>query len=105
MLPNYQGLNNFRYYKTSIHGAKSGKLSGKRVAIKDSVCVAGVPMMAGSALMEGYVPEIDATLVTRILDEGKDGGTVLFILKQVSRERFINAWWATFQQHVTTLPT
>ena len=30
----------------------------------------GVPMMNGSATMEGYIPEIDATLVTRILDAG-----------------------------------
>jgi amidase len=34
------------------------------------VAVAGVPMMAGSAVMEGFVPSIDATIVTRMLDEG-----------------------------------
>jgi amidase len=27
-------------------------------------------MMNGSALLEGYVPELDATVVTRILDAG-----------------------------------
>ena len=32
--------------------------------------LAGVPMMNGSATLEGYIPEIDATLVTRILDAG-----------------------------------
>jgi Amidase/Histidine kinase/GAF domain len=32
--------------------------------------VAGVPMMNGSQLLEGYVPEIDATVVTRILEAG-----------------------------------
>src|SRR5207244_4439384 len=52
------------------HGAPEGKLSGKRLAIKDNVCVAGVPLMSGSRLLEGYVPELDATIVTRILDAG-----------------------------------
>src|SRR5437667_658308 len=58
------------YQKCSIKGASSGILSGKRIAIKDNVCVAGVPMMNGSSVLEGYVPEFDATIVTRILDAG-----------------------------------
>jgi len=58
------------YQKCSIQGAASGPLAGKRIAIKDNVCVAGVPMMNGSSLLEGYVPEFDATIVTRILDAG-----------------------------------
>lgn len=58
------------YYKTDIKGAMDGPLRGKRIALKDTVCVAGVPMMNGSSIVEGYVPEIDATIVTRILDAG-----------------------------------
>lgn len=58
--------------KTRIAGAASGKLKGKRVAIKDNVCVAGVPMMNGASILEGYVPEIDATIVTRLLDHGAE---------------------------------
>ena len=58
------------YYKTSIKGAASGPLCTKTIAIKDNVCVAGVPMMNGTAVLEGYVPESDATVVTRILDAG-----------------------------------
>ncbi len=58
------------YQKCSIKGASSGILAGKRIAIKDNVCVAGVPMMNGSAALEGYTPEFDATIVTRILDAG-----------------------------------
>jgi amidase len=61
------------YWKTDIRGSQEGLLSGKRVAIKDNICVAGVPMMNGSQLLEGYVPDVDATVVTRILDHG---GTV-----------------------------
>jgi amidase len=40
------------------------------VAVKDSVCVAGVQMMNGAAPLEGYVPDVDATVVTRLLDAG-----------------------------------
>src|SRR5689334_23311747 len=58
------------YQKCSIKGASGGILAGKRIAIKDNVCVAGVPMMNGSSALEGYVPEFDATIVTRILDAG-----------------------------------
>ena len=53
-----------------VVGAPSGKLAGKRIGIKDNIGVAGVPMTCGSSVMEGYVPERDATLVARILDAG-----------------------------------
>ncbi|MBX6368631.1 MAG: amidase [Rhodospirillales bacterium] len=58
------------YWKCSIKGAETGPLAGKKVAVKDNVCVAGVPMMNGSSVLEGYVPDVDATIVTRILDAG-----------------------------------
>ncbi|KAL3857309.1 hypothetical protein ACJMK2_011990 [Sinanodonta woodiana] len=58
------------YWRCDIKGAESGKLSGKTIAIKDNVAVAGVPMMNGSKILEGYVPEIDATIISRILDAG-----------------------------------
>ena len=38
------------------------------------MCLAGVPMMNGASTLEGYVPDVDATIVTRILDAG---GTIL----------------------------
>jgi amidase len=62
------------YWKSQISGAAGGPLAGKTVAIKDNVCFAGVPMMNGTVTLEGYVPEADATIVTRILDAG---GTIL----------------------------
>lgn len=58
------------YYRTEVRGAPDGPLRGRRIALKDTVCLAGVPMMNGSSIMEGYVPEIDATIVTRILEAG-----------------------------------
>src|ERR671933_2027119 len=58
------------YWKCSIKGADSGLLAGKRIAMKDNICVAGIPLMNGSATVEGYIPEFDATVTTRILDAG-----------------------------------
>lgn len=54
----------------AVKGAASGKLKGKRIALKDNIMLAGVPMMNASATLEGYVPDFDATIVTRMLDEG-----------------------------------
>ena len=56
------------YVKTEVKGAPRGKLKGKRIALKDTICLAGVPMMDGASVLEGYLPETDATVVTRILD-------------------------------------
>ena len=56
--------------KVSITGSKEGILSGKQVVLKDNICLAGVPMMNGSSTLQGYVPDIDATVVTRILKAG-----------------------------------
>ncbi|XP_028403579.1 uncharacterized protein LOC114526244 [Dendronephthya gigantea] len=58
------------YWKCDISGAPEGKLLGKTIAMKDNIPVAGIPMMNGSQLLEGYIPDIDATVVTRVLDEG-----------------------------------
>src|SRR5688500_17084439 len=58
------------YYKSEVHGAPTGKLRGKRVALKDNVCLAGEPMMNGASTLEAYVPDVDATIVTRVLAAG-----------------------------------
>lgn len=60
------------YVTTSIKGASTGPLAGKKIVIKDNVCVAGVPMMNGTIVMEGFVPDTDATVVTRLLDAGAE---------------------------------
>jgi amidase len=62
------------YIKTTVSGAVSGKLKGKKVVLKDNICLAGVPMMNGASTLEGYVPDVDATVATRILDSG---GTIV----------------------------
>ncbi len=55
-----------------LKGASSGKLAGKRFGLKNNVCVAGMPMQCGSLLLDGYVADTDATIVTRLLDEGAE---------------------------------
>src|SRR3984885_15728753 len=45
---------------TEIAGAAGGPLAGKRIAVKDCICVAGVPTMKGSGAIEGLGPWIDA---------------------------------------------
>ena len=60
--------------KSEVKGAPYGPLAGKRVVLKDNICLAGVPMMNGASTLEGYVPDVDATVVTRILDAG---GTIV----------------------------
>jgi amidase len=57
-------------WMTEIEGAADGPLKGRRVGIKDNIAVAGVPMRNGSALLSDFVPDEDATVVTRILDAG-----------------------------------
>ncbi len=62
------------YVKTTVTGKPDGKLSGLTVALKDNICLAGVPMMNGSSTLRGYTPDVDATVATRVLDAG---GTIL----------------------------
>ncbi|WP_434451881.1 amidase family protein [Lentzea sp. E54] len=47
-----------------------GLLSGAGIAVKDCMAVAGVPMTAGSSLLQGFVPDRDSTVVRRLLDAG-----------------------------------
>ncbi len=58
------------YVKSEIKGAAEGPLTGKTIAVKDNVQVAGVPMRNGASTLEGFTPNLDATIVTRMLDAG-----------------------------------
>ena len=60
--------------KCHIQGASQGPLQGKTIGLKDHISVAGMPLTFGSHFMEGYIPDFDATLVTRVLDAG---GTIV----------------------------
>jgi amidase len=67
-----ENRHNAWYRKTSVKGAPSGKLKGKKVVLKDNIMLAGVPMMNGASTLEGFMPDFDATVVTRMLDEGAE---------------------------------
>src|SRR5579885_1459075 len=58
--------------RCAVKGAATGKLAGKRIGVKDCVLVAGVPMSCGSLMLDGYIPDRDAAIVTRMLDEGAE---------------------------------
>jgi amidase len=47
-----------------------GKLAGKTFALKDNVALKGVPMLLGTDFIKDFVPDCDATVVTRILEAG-----------------------------------
>jgi len=57
-------------WRVRIQGAADGPLAGRTVAIKDNVAVAGVPLRNGTVLLDGYLPDEDATVVERVLDAG-----------------------------------
>jgi amidase len=75
--------------KVTIKGKQGGILDGKRVCLKDNICLAGVPCQFGTSVVEDFVrmfqiifscfrltyvvdcaAEIDATVTTRILEHG-----------------------------------
>ena len=61
-------------WKCRIEPAAGGVLDGKTVSYKDHIAVAGMPMSFGAFALEGFVPDFDATVVTRVLQAG---GTVI----------------------------
>jgi amidase len=61
-------------WKCHIQGAADGLLAGKTVSYKDHIAVAGMPMSFGCFALEGFIPDFDATVVTRVLQAG---GTVI----------------------------
>ena len=67
--------------RCTLRGGSSGKLAGKRFALKNNICVAGMPMKCGSLLLDSYVPETDATIVTRLLDAGAEIVAILNLEK------------------------
>ena len=59
--------------RCAIQGSFSGPLAGKRIGLKDNIAVAGFPMTCGSAVLQGFISDTDATIVTRLLEAGAAG--------------------------------
>lgn len=61
-------------WRTHIAGADSGPLNGRRIALKDTILLAGVPVASGSGVLQSHIADSDATVVQRLLNAG---GTIL----------------------------
>ena len=61
-------------WKCRIEGAAEGLLKDKSVSFKDHIAIAGMPMSFGSFALDGFIPDFDATVVTRVLQAG---GTII----------------------------
>jgi amidase len=57
-------------WRCRIGGKADGLLAGRTVSFKDHISVAGVPQSFASPLLDGFVPENDASVVSRVLDAG-----------------------------------
>ncbi|GAA6041989.1 hypothetical protein JCM8097_009133 [Rhodosporidiobolus ruineniae] len=57
-------------WKGKVEGVKGGLLQGKTVCLKDTICLAEVPLCFGTSAFEDYRPLTDATVVTRVLENG-----------------------------------
>lgn len=53
-----------------VDGATDGPLAGKEIGLKDNIALAGYELTCGSRVLDGFVPSIDATVVSRLLDAG-----------------------------------
>ena len=58
--------------KCRIKGASSGPLLGKKVAVKDNIFVADLPLTNGSDVLADFVADFDATVVDRLLNAGAE---------------------------------
>lgn len=57
-------------WKCSVKTSSGGILAGKKIALKDNISLAGVPMTNGTRALKDFVPSIDAEVARRILAAG-----------------------------------
>ena len=57
-------------WKCAIGGQDRGLLAGKTVSFKDHMSVAGIRQVFTSQVLEGFIPDVDATVVSLVLSAG-----------------------------------
>ena len=57
--------------RKASRGEKLGRLAGIAIAVKDNICVRGMPATCASKILDGFMPPYDATVIQRI--EAEDG--------------------------------
>lgn len=56
--------------KCHVTTDNKGPLNDVEIGLKDCIAMAGIEMTCGSTMLKGFIPEVDATVVRRLLAEG-----------------------------------
>jgi len=57
-------------FSEKLYTKNKGRLTGYTVSVKDNICVKGMESTAGSSILKGYIPPMDATVVAKSRLEG-----------------------------------
>jgi len=60
----------FAAWRKDPAGAQPAAVAGLPLAIKDVLCVAGLPATAGSRILQGFIAPYDATAISRLRAAG-----------------------------------
>lgn len=91
-------LKQFEELKKSFEKKDSkyyGKLFGVPITVKDAICVKGIESKAGSKILKGYKPLIDATVIQKARAEGA------IILAKTTQDEF---GFGTFSTNTAKVP-
>lgn len=66
-----------RHCSVKAASGAEGPLTGKSIGLKDTIAIAGIPMTCGSRMLSDYTPDVDATVVKRILEAGGEISAIL----------------------------
>ena len=75
-------FNPFITINEGVEFKPNGALAGLPISVKDNICTKGIMTTAGSRILEGYVPPFDATVVSKIKEQGA------FILGKTAQDEF-----------------